>query len=253
MNRIVCTGIALSTLVACVDQGASQDVGSVELASVTYETSWNGEDVRFGANGGWTLVNDLGTTVTIDSGYLVNYQASLVPCVDGETPVADIGGANVGSTTKAAHGDVPDPSASPIPLVEKLLAPGTTELAELTMDADRYCGVHYLIARGNLDTVPLPADVLMIGRTLYLTGTYRRTNDAAPVPFVLDTALAHARLDDLVDIDVVGTGEHAQVAIERDLGRMFDGVEFAGEGEQQRALIVLGNITAHTRITLERY
>jgi len=238
-------GIALSSLVACVDS-VEEPVDAVELTSARYETTWVLDGVTLRQGGGWTVTADTGTVVTVDTGYLVNYQASLVPCVDLRPSLDE----QIGSTSQYAHGDVPDPSATPTPLLEKLANPGATELADITMVADRYCGAHYLIARGNLDTVPLPADVLMIGRTLYLSGSYQQPGEEHATPFVVDTDLAHARLDTLDALDVMGEGNHAEVVIRRDLARMFDGVEFDTGGEQERALQILANITGHARLVV---
>lgn len=231
---------------ACVDAPAGS-TSSVEVASVRYEAVWNTEGVELRDGGGWSITGDDGVTVTVDTGYLVNYQASLVPCTD--TFLAELDGVDVGSTRLASHGDVADPSATPIPRVERLRGLAGDTLGDITMTSDRYCGVHYLIARGNLDTVPLPADVLMIGRTLYLSGTVTPPSGDG-FAFVVDTSLAHARLDGLSELEVVGNGKHADVVIERDLARVFEGVDWQG-GEAERAFQILANVTGHARIRVE--
>ncbi|MCA9541003.1 MAG: hypothetical protein KC620_19015 [Myxococcales bacterium] len=215
---------------------------SVATATVGYRLEWDTSRVE-PAEAGWSVTTDLGYRVTLTRGYLVSYQASLVPCSQVEATqgaldtAAQVFFALIGvSTAHAGHDDVPDPTRLAAPRIESLLRPTALDWGELVVPGTTYCQAHYVVARADDSAAPWPRDVEMSRVSAYIEGTWQQ-GDAEPVAFTVNSSLANGRLVDLfpeghfgetdaaLTIDTAAEG--ALVLIRRDLGGLFDGIDFA--------------------------
>lgn len=239
---------ALCAAWACTAADAPVEHAHVSVAS--YGATWTDLDqIDISPEGGFTVDSDLGYRVHVDRGYLVHYSASLVPCEEHDHALA-AGGALV---TKS-HGEESDPSMLAPPRVEPLVPPGTVELGEVEFPEAEYCGVHHLLARGSIDTLRDPDEMSMIGRSIYLEGSYLAPGGGAPVAFMIDGDTANAVLEDFADVQLTALadpdrGNRIEVRIERALGTLFDGVDFQAMSSDDMASRVLSNLVDHTWIT----
>jgi hypothetical protein len=241
--------------------------GTVPAAShaVSYrlEWSWNGATVE--ASGGWQTVNDRGYRVRLERGYLVDYSMELVECpkealqsgLDASWPWLPVRSAWAGHMPTT-----PNPAAIHTPHIEALHAPTDFEVGSLPLAAQRYCRIHYLIARANRSAVGLPEDVDMVERSLYVRGTYQSADAPEPRPFELATSAANAVLTQLFPPGqygvkgaafVVDTGrENARVVMHRQLGTLFNGVDFAAQPGARIERQLLQNLIDGTQIAVHR-
>ena len=115
--------------------------------------------------------------------------------------------------------------------------------------------MHYLVAYGVASAQNLPTDVSMIGNSLLIEGEVRAPNTAAATPFNLKSALAWGGSKDLIvtndKTDVaegVKSGTFLHLIVSRDLGSLFDGVDFAQMSAQDQSKQVLRSIIQNTKI-----
>ena len=231
--------------------------------TITYILDWSSERARVESDT-LTLETDLGYRVVINRGYTIAYSVQLVECPDEEEPI-DVPGIGhrllrlLGPrVARAGHSELaPNPAAVETSHAENILVQAPIEMGQVTLSAGRYCQFHYLVARGQRETVALPDDIDMVGMSVLLEGTYQRS-DEEPVAFSISTTRAYGLLTDLVPADTsealeVDMGYHDVIMrVTRDLDRLFDGVDFETMTEEQQASQVLEQIveTATYRIEL---
>lgn len=203
---------------------------------VTYLLRWDRSHVDVLPEGGLALTNDLGFEVRLDRGYLVQDSATLVDCegVGGDvwdSAAALLRAAFLPAIARAGHGELDDPSAVIRPTVLDLVgADADARFGAVPFPEARYCRLHFLVT-GVYDPATLedaPPDLDLVLMTLYLEGAARGIGEEAWAPFEVRSTLADGVIVDLPDV-LEGTteGSAALVVIERDLGAMFDGVDFA--------------------------
>ena len=197
-------------LLACAAGVSDTGLGAVAVDGASYELAW------LGALG----ETDEGWTVELSEVWVSDYSVALVPC-----PTARL--SRVGQA-RAGHGEELDDSTLIGPWAGAFLS---GELGSVDFEADWYCEVHVLSSGVGEDT-------------LRLEGVARRGE--VEVPLSVATGLAYG---ELVPLSVSGSGTYATVRIERDLGALFDGVDFATE--EDLAWAVLGNLYAAQTVTVE--
>lgn len=230
---------------------------------IHYHYGWDTAGITFLENDtGWQTETDLGYTVTVNLGYIVSYQVQIVPCDLATTGEDTASLWNLFKPPKAhaAHDETFNPAAIYTGYVESLHDPQTLFAGSREPADSRFCQSHYLIARGEHETEHYPEDIEMMDRSLYVAGSWKAPGSDEEIPFVIDSASAWGALSYLYPADAYGT-EGAQieidvtdqgtlVLIDRKLGRIFDGIDFADPEltESQQATRVLKGIFSGTEI-----
>jgi hypothetical protein len=254
---VAAAGLALLPILI---QGQTNFLSST--TEITYYLDWTQDWVRPNEDGqGWSVINDLGYHVTVERGYLVTGSVQLVPC-----PQPDQGGAAswvidrlLPSTAYAGHGGERDESKSTLPYVESLTEPTQVKLETVSVPQDAlYCQAHYLVAYGVEAAKNLPAKPDMIGTSLLVEGVVRASETGPARPFSIKTELAWGTITDLRP--TAGPADHLRlttdhdpvtVTLRRDLGTLFDGVDFDRMTEIEQAKAILRSVTNQTRVFVE--
>ena len=121
------------------------------------------------------------------------------------------------------------------PLVEAFTGQGNgSSVGELRPPAGRYCRVLQSLQAADGDARGLPTDVSMVGKTMYVAGTYAKGGQA-PVPFEAEsTASFDASKDLAFELSTTGT-RNVTVVLTRDTTHWFDGIDFATLGKRDVA------------------
>ncbi len=232
--------------------------------TVSYRLEWSSQGTAAEPNGnGWRTTNDRSYRVHVEHGYLADYSMELVECPKeaAESAIDSLWAGFQGPMAWAGHmPTTPNPAAIHTPHIEALHAPTDFNVGSMLLAPQRYCRVHYLIARANRSAVGLPDDVDMVERSLYVRGTAQAAAAAEPHAFELATSAANAVLTELYPPDrfgmqgaaiIVDTGrENVQVVIHRQLKSLFDGVDFDAMTPARMERQVLQNIIDHTEIAV---
>lgn len=266
MPSLAVRWLALAVLTAAGLAGCRSDPARSAPHSASYRLEWSSDGAAIDPGGtGWQTTNDRGYRVHLERGYLVDYSMELVECekvalepVDALFSVGLMEG-----TAWAGHAPTtPNPAAIHTPHIEALHTPADADVGSMLLAGQRYCKVHYLIARANRSAVGLPDDVDMVERSLYVRGASQAATAAAPRPFELTTSAANAVLTELFPPGqfgargaavVVDTGhESARVVIHRTLKSLFDGIDFDTMPPARMERQVLQNLIDHTVIAVQR-
>ncbi|MEZ4711441.1 MAG: hypothetical protein R3A44_29880 [Caldilineaceae bacterium] len=222
---------------------------------ITYRFAWEWGDAAPDADGhGWRVTTALGYQVHITAGYVVVGGAQLVPCAhehSAQQSVLDTLLAPFAPrVAQAGHGGDHDRSQIGEPLVESLTTPTTAEVSARFGDEPAYCQFHYLAAYAPETAANLPANAEMVGRTLYLSGSYLAPNAAESTPFTISSNLAWGNMFNLtLHADATSTIELAntldtQITLRRTLDNLFDDVDFANMTESEVARTILRTLTS---------
>ncbi len=213
------------------------------IAQVHYQTRW---DQHLEPEGPWTTTNDLGYTITVERGYLVNYSAALVECLDAR-----------------GHGESINLSETRVPFMEALAPAGAGAFDSRAFPAARYCHVHYLVARGDAETEGMPAEhePALEGLSVWLEGHYLAPGDQGPgdaVDFSISTGAPfgalyeltpNLALDDELELEL-DTPLRATVVLERQRDTLLDGVDFANDSDDAHARRVIENVVSHAQLSI---
>jgi hypothetical protein len=254
------------TLAILFTTGCRSDPARSASHTAGYRLEWSADGVDIEPGGtGWQATTDRGYRVRVERGYLVDYSMELVECPkearrsDGDSlwawfPVQAAWAGHMPTT--------PNPAAIHTPHIEALHAPTDFDVGSMSLAPQRYCRVHYLIARANRSAVGLPDDVDMVERSLYMRGAYHSATATESHPFELATSAANAVLTELFppghfgvagSAIVVDTGrENVRVVIHRALKSLFDGVDFDSMTPARVERQVLQNLIDHTDIAVQR-
>ena len=234
--------------------------------TLSYILDWQSEEAIL-EDDSITLQTDLGYEVVIERGFTIAYSLQLVECDDEEEP-ADIPGMGqrllnlLGpGVAWAGHSELdPNPAAIEVSQAEDILVRARVEMGRVTVEPQRYCQLHYLVARSERETVGLPDELDIVGMSVYMEGSYQRAGEASQ-PFVLNTSYAYGLLTDLfapgADQDAeaaleVDTGyDDATITVTRNLDRLFDGVEFETMNTAQQAGQVLKQLVETATYSVE--
>ena len=260
--------VCLAWLAACEEssgQAPAEVPQAAPVGELSYRLDWSWGQAEPSSDGvGWEVVTDLGYKVVVEEGFLVTYSMEVVEC----DPVIPEGfGAwlwkQVGpGVAWAGHsGLAENPAAIRVSRVESLTSPKALVLGPLELAPQRYCNIHYLVARADEDTLELPTEVDLDRVSVYIRGSWQAPDSAAAVPFQFETALAAGVLFDLFPLGAFDTErsgvefdtslQGAQVVITRDLGRFFDGLDFVETEGAALERALLRTFMQNTRIEVE--
>jgi hypothetical protein len=255
---IAAAGLALLPILI---QGQSSVLSST--TEITYYLDWTQDRISPNEDGqGWSVINDLGYQVSVERGYLVTGSVQLVPC-----PQPDQGGAAswlidrlLPPPAYAGHGGERDESKSSLPTVESLTEPTPVNLETVSVPRTAlYCQAHYLLAYGVDVAKNLPSEPDMIGTSLLVEGLVRASETGPARPFSIKTELVWGTITDLRP--AAGPADHLRlttgrdpvtVTLRRDLGALFDGVDFDHMTEIEQAKAVLRSVTNQTQVFVEQ-
>ena len=220
---------------------------------------------------GWQVVTNRGDWVWVKRGYLVTGNLEMVACP--YQPASSALSNNLwqtlfgARTVYAGHGgDKADASRIAAPVVEALTTPTTTVLSAVLGAEPFYCHTHYLVAPGVDWGAGLPQEVNMVGLTLFLEGEVKAGSraDAVAHPFTIQSNVAWGTLKEVLQTSnhaqrsaesspvAIPQGAPTQLVVERSLGTLFDGVDFATMSAAEQAKTILRNATNTTQIYVIR-
>jgi len=237
-------------------EGAAAE-GAV-IGAAVWRLTWDtGRVVADERGRGWSVENDLGYRVRVASGWLVDHSVSLGPCV---VPRPDGGAAwlpiRLGVRAAYAHEDA-DASA-----IEAMHAEDLTRLEDSgpwpsVFPEARYCRAHWLLARATKAT-DAPAGVDLAQTSIRVTGSWERGGVARPLS--VDTWWPQGKvqeLDGIADPDALaearadGETRWAWITVRRQLGSLFDGIDFAVDSEDEIAGKLVDNVVSHAEMRVE--
>jgi hypothetical protein len=158
----------------------------------------------------WSTPN--GATITLDRGWIALSSTEIAPC---EGSAAAWGWPSLGVAPAWAH----SPSAPRklgVPGVLPLIAAEETVLAlgELRPPPGRYCDVRVELGPADADAEGAPAEVGMVGRTLWLEGSID-VGDGAPSRFTLESStVIDARVACPFELDQEHTRSRLQLTLD---------------------------------------
>lgn len=239
--------------------------GSPPSRNITYRLDWEwGRAKPHDHSPGWTTINDLGYQVSVKRGYLVTGQVQLIPCQDGDHqhPLSRLINPLRPQPASAGHGGERNETKSTRPYVESLLQPVQADLETISVSGTEYCQAHYLVAYAVEAAKNLPLEMDMIGTSLFLEGEYHLRDAKSARSFTLKTNLAWGALTDLnyarqesplvTNGSVVAGDGPVIVTFHRNLGALFDGVDFDHMSETDRVKTVLRSLTKHLEVSIAR-
>lgn len=191
---------------------------------VSYLLSWEWGDAEPQPDGSWMVTNDLGYEVEVRHGFVVAYEATAIGCGGGSGWFGSLLDAFVPGAAWAGHAQSADETVV-AEVIESLTDPVSRSLGVGWTTTSEYCESH--LAFGTAD----PSDT-----TLFLSLIVDGTR-----PIEIDTELSWGTLGDLTG--EAGAGE-LEVEIVRDLGSMFDGVDFDAADDEAIAVAVLRALSA---------
>ena len=225
---------------------------------LTYQFDWAWGKAQPDATGtGWQVSNNLGYQIHVQQGYLVLASAELIACAHDHSHAAtatslvqQLFGAPVAYAghTSTHH----DASWLTAAQVEALSNPAGLTVPSALGNEPAYCQIHYLVADVTQSAPRLFGRVNMLGKSLYITGDYQAPGSNQRIPFVIQSKLAWGALLDLtlsanatvqtLDSTIRRTSG-PRVVIRRNLGTMFDQIDFAKMSATTQGRTVLRNPT----------
>jgi hypothetical protein len=197
---------------------------------------------------GWTVRTDRGVDVRVTRGWVVPFSLELVECPPTGSTTTLLSLLAPRSAWAFHSANAVNPSTLRSAPVESLGDPVDRDVGDITLPPQAYCAIHYLVARATRDSAGLPADVDMVDRSLWIDGTWRRSADDVDHPITLRATVPNARLQPLPSPVDTGTGD-VVVVVTRDLGTLFDGIDFDGMPTPVVENRVLANLVQHARLT----
>ena len=193
---------------------------------VSYLLSWEWGDAQLYEDGTWGVTSDLGYEIVVLDGYIVTYEATVVGCAEESGWVGSIVDAFVPVSAWAGHSES-NAETVVAEVVESLVDPQPAVLGIGETTTGRYCESH--VAFGTVDPAEttLELSLLVDGSRVVEIATY----------------LAWGTIGDLTG--EAGKGD-LHVEILRDLGSMFDGVEFETADDDEIAVGLLRALSAGT-------
>lgn len=225
-------------------------LGCARDGRVVYLLSWDLDRVLRAADGtSWTVTTDLGYEVRVAAGYLTSHTAELIACDRRPGALAWLAFSLMPRPAHATHALALDPSAFHRARIESLTAARTARVVRPVPRAQAYCEAHYLVARAGGTATAMPAEVDMTDRSLYVRGVYGKANGMRTA-FEITTTVAHGWRGAVERIDA-GPGPIA-VHVERRLGTLFDGLDFARVPEREWPRRMLANLIDGTVVRAGR-
>ena len=214
------------------------------LSEVQWSLEWDRARVEPAA-AGWATLTDLGYRVRLESGWIVDYGLSLGTCA---TPAGDtLDAANWAASIDAAV----------MPMhAEDLAHPSDLGLGPRAFTAWRYCWAHWLLARAS-ESVDAPREASLVGTSLRIDAIWARSGDSGErhveTWWPRGTLVELTALADPDELDAArrdGEPRAAYITVKRDLGALFDGVDFAAASDEVVAARLLENLVARSRLSI---
>jgi hypothetical protein len=213
---------------------------------VSYALAWNLEGATVDADGSWSVITDLGYTVTITGGHLITFSATLVACPHTHGILDRIFGIVSPAVAWAGHSSADDPALVGGPIVQSLVDHDSVELGTTTVHESSYCEGHTNWGGGGL----------VADSTLELVGTWQAPGDTEPRPLVVSSRLnwgtkASLERDQISAVYAEIGPDPVSIQIVRDLVTAFDGIEFVTADEESIATSFLRSLagTTHFEVT----
>ena len=182
--------------------------------------------------------SDLGYQVMLEHAWLSTATVEIFPC-------AEAGAWRFPTLIGVAHAHtVGSPTLLGIPTVESLVADpaARTPLGELKPPPDAYCRVKHTVKAADADAKQLPAEVDMIGKSFYASGTYAR-NGGAAASFTLSSTAAFEVDTTVSAVTLALSGrQSATIVLLKDNAHWFDGVDFETGTADAESRQILDNL-----------
>lgn len=264
---LVTAAVSLFVLPLVVDTIAPSKVNGQSHAhtagtEILYTLNWRwGKAIPQADHGGWTVTNKLGYRIRVRRGYLVTGGVQLVHCQANakDQALSQFMRWLYPEPVYAGHGGEQDESRSAGPYVESLAQPDPITLERVLIpQGATYCQVHYLVAPGLETAKGAPAEINMAGTSLYIEGDYYSSGQETAQPFTIKTELAWGAISNM--LPVAGeravtrlqiSNKRAIISFRRDLGTLFDEVDFDHMSETDQARAVLRSLTRQTQVFVE--
>jgi len=199
-----------------------------------------------------TFTNTEAVSITLDKAYLVISSVVIETECGASFSAALEGLFNIVIPVAHAHTE-PSPTTTGIPYVIDLLAVdgGDINIGELSPPTGDYCGADIFMESADADAENLPTgtdDPDMVGKTIYVKGTYKVTPMATPVDFTISSGInlinRELLLSALVMIDKDNSDGTVNLAINYDT--WFDTVDMAllATGNADELDAALQNVTS---------
>ncbi len=186
------------------------------------------------------FVTDLGFRVELTRGYLTTESVEIFGC-----PAGTARSVWHSLLARDAFAHVTGaPTRWGVPVVESLLAPSGADATsgDIHPAEGAYCRVKQAIGAADADASGLPADAAMVGKSLFLTGTYARA-DEGPRPFTISSTASFDVETVFTKVELAVDGRsRLRLVLTRAGDRWFDGVDFQSEDESGMARTVLENV-----------
>ncbi len=251
LAALACAGLLLLLT------GLASIASSERSGQLDYQLIWDWGRAEATATG-WRTVNDLGYRIEVTNGYLVSHSAALLACTPAELGpwerLIDSISAGLGldpAIAQAGHSALDaEPTQVIAPVGESLDRPRDADLGAVVVQAPAraYCQAHYAIGRAAGDGIE--------GGSIHLEGRFR-SDAGAWQAFELDSALAWGHIavirtpdetenEEETSLRLVGDAP-VRIEIHRDLGALFDSVDFEAMDAETRAKAVLLALARSTR------
>ena len=128
------------------------------------------------------------------------------------------------------------------PLVEAFTETGGgTSVGELRPPPGRYCRVVQSLQAADGDARALPTDAPILGKSMYVAGTYAKGGQM-PVPFEAESTASFDATKELTfELSTTGT-RNVTVVLTRDTTHWFDGIDFATMGKRDIATRIVDSM-----------
>jgi hypothetical protein len=186
------------------------------------------------------FTSDLGYQIRLTRGYLSSQSVDLVACAGAARPrsfswIREAHAHGASTSTRLGFGRV-----------DSLLAPpGATGLGILAPPPGSYCELTLGLRMADADAEGLPADVDMVGKTIFVGGFYTPPGGGEEVAFEGETTANAAAKASLGPLALSGDGvRRVTLALSLATERWFDGADLAALSKEQIGRAVLQNLSA---------
>lgn len=255
-------------LVASVGQTRANQPAYSGTVHYRFDWEWGSAQPDEMGNG-WSVTNNLGYRIHLKQGYLATVSTEMIACPHTHpTPQSSLlpGIATAFFAAKTAYaghsGNKHDASQIPSSYVESIAAPKALLLTSHFGDEPDYCYTHYLIASAKSWMQNLPSDRNMIDTSLFLAGELQSPGSQEWTPFTVQSKLAWGGLlrpitqsaaeVAIVALEPIFPSVNVQVMIRRNLGTLFDNVDFATMNDETRARTILSMIVKSATVEVVR-
>jgi hypothetical protein len=192
--------------------------------------------------------SDLGYAVELTMARVASHSFALSRC----TPVPPARRAGLWrelaglSRARAGHDTVRDPSLLDGRMEDLLTSQSEIDAGTRALGGTRYCRFQYVLGAGTPTTRLRGGDAA--APSLALEGHFR-SPDGVQHPLSVHSRLAHGLTRELTELAPHADGRALDLALERDLGSLFDGLALSELAPRDLARGVLRNLIDHSRVS----